>query len=270
MSDYTVIINETTYTANITESPVRVTVTQSTTRIAPEFAPTNHTHPLSQITGHDKAAHDALGIDAATLGGNPPSAFAAANHTHGATDITALIVDTKANILSATPPDSPAIGVATDSNELFWWNGSTWYTVGMDAILGGGANPDMGAYDIGGLGLSNRSGYYSNAITDKRLSNIIIGDSARDEDGSIRYRSGQLQFYTLGSWNEIVINFAFRQDDGGAYSLEYKPTGFDAWVIVFSGNSSDLVGLNGLPIVQQYQVSMGAYPPEVVLDGGTL
>jgi hypothetical protein len=40
------------------------------------------------------------------------------------------------------------------------------------------------------------------------------------------------------------------------------------WIEVNSGNSDNL-GLNGLPIVQNYKVSMGAYPIPLEIDGGT-
>ncbi len=46
------------------------------------FPPSAHTHPLDDITGHTKAAHDALGIDADTVDGQHASAFAQAVHTH--------------------------------------------------------------------------------------------------------------------------------------------------------------------------------------------
>lgn len=39
---------------------------------------------MAAISGHNKAIHDALGIDAGTLDGNLPSAFAPAAHTHTA------------------------------------------------------------------------------------------------------------------------------------------------------------------------------------------
>lgn len=34
-----------------------------------DFAASGHTHPLGDVNGHDKAAHDSLGIDADTVDG---------------------------------------------------------------------------------------------------------------------------------------------------------------------------------------------------------
>lgn len=44
-------------------------------RLTDARTPTAHTHPLSDVSGHNKAAHDSLGIDAATLDGLDSTAF---------------------------------------------------------------------------------------------------------------------------------------------------------------------------------------------------
>lgn len=51
------------------------------------FPPSAHMHLLSEITGHDKAAHDVLDIDADTLDGQHASAFAQASHIHTPSDV---------------------------------------------------------------------------------------------------------------------------------------------------------------------------------------
>jgi len=123
--------------------------------------------------------------------------------------------------------------------------------------------PDMGAEDD-----SDIRGVHSEYITDKQICNCKIGSNAVAEQNSFRSNNGVLQFYNNGAWEDVVTNFRFREDDNGNYELEHRPIGFNIWVEVNSGNSS-VLGLNGLPIVQNYHMSMGPYPPRLQLDGGT-
>lgn len=51
------------------------------------YPPSAHTHPLSDVTGHNKSAHDALGIDADTVDGQHASAFAPSSHTHTPSEV---------------------------------------------------------------------------------------------------------------------------------------------------------------------------------------
>ncbi len=46
------------------------------------FPPSTHTHPLSDVTGHDKASHDALNINADTVDGKHASDFSDVSHNH--------------------------------------------------------------------------------------------------------------------------------------------------------------------------------------------
>jgi len=50
--------------------------------------------------------------------------------------------------------------------------------------------------------------------------------------------------------------------------LQHKPAD-DMWISAYSGNSED-VGLNGKPLIQGYVASLGAYPPDPVIDGGAV
>jgi len=73
--------------------------------------PKAHNQALSTITGHDKAAHDALGIDAATLEGSNKAAVqdhAPKAHTHVEADITDL--DHDAQKIKGKTVDDAAIG----------------------------------------------------------------------------------------------------------------------------------------------------------------
>ena len=111
-------------------------------------------------------------------------------------------------------------------------------------------------------------GYGDGYISDKTLAFVRLSEQAKEEDGAVRIKQGAFQAYINGGWQTVVSNFRFREDANGGYELEHKRVGFEWWIEVNSGNS-DLLGLNGLPLVQQYKVSMGAYPVPLQLDGGT-
>jgi len=176
-----------------------------------------------------------------------------------------LTVETRANILALTPTKS-GIAYATDTNEFLLWDddNSEWRVASLELQIELPA-PDMGAMIPGGLGLTDKAGYYTDAITDKTLSNILLGGNARTENGGLRIDVTQdpdtLEVYLRGAWQSIIYDFTTEYDD-----LRHTP--LDEQIHVQSGNSVS-VGLNGLPIVQDYQVSMGANPPPRIVDGGT-
>jgi len=125
--------------------------------------------------------------------------------------------------------------------------------------------------DIPDIGVSQTSdfrGYGDDYIAEKTLAYTRIGAQAFDEEGAIRIQNGIFQTYVNGGWSDVATGFRFRQDPNGNYEFEHKPTGFQWWIEVSSGNS-DILGLNGLPLVQNYAVSMGAYPVPLEIDGGT-
>jgi len=98
----------------------------------------------------------------------------------------------------------------------------------------------------------------------------IGGSNGTPVSGSIRQTVNTLQAYLNGVWNTIVTGFRFREDSGAGYVLEHQPVGFNDWLELDTGNSIENRGLNGLPIVQQYLVSPGAFPYPVIDSGGTV
>ena len=74
--------------------------------------------------------------------------------------------------------------------------------------------------------------------------------------------------YLNSVWNDVVINFVFREDSTGAYELEHQPIGLVLYYEIMSGNS-DLIGIDGRPMLQQYGASMDAYQMDLQIDGGT-
>lgn len=135
-------------------------------------------------------------------------------------------------------------------------------------INGDFSNYNKNIPDIGAIQTSDVRGYGRDYIAEKTLAYCRIGASAFDEEGAVRIKNNIFQTYINGEWLDVPTGFRFRQDPNGNYEFEHKPTGFEWWIEVSSGNS-DLLGLNGLPLVQNYAVSMGAYPVPLELDGGT-
>ena len=178
------------------------------------------------------------------------------------------ITDTRDNILALSDELVPTLALATDTLEVLIWDGTNWNVLPLEANVELAA-PDMGAYVPGGLGPSDKSGYYADAITDKKLSNVRLLYSVLDQAGSIRTtHNGTFQVYLNSVWNDVVINFRLREDSAGNYEFEHMPIGFTEWIEILSGNSNTL-GLNGLPLIQQYKASMGCLPVPLQIDGGS-
>jgi hypothetical protein len=140
--------------------------------------------------------------------------------------------------------------------------------VGGLHVNGDFTNYNKNATDIGQVQTSDARGYGLDYVSEKTLAYCRIGASAFDEEGAVRIKDNVFQTYMDGAWQDVVTNFRFREDENGDYELEHKPLGFEWWIEVNSGNSDNL-GLNGLPIIQNYKVSMGAYPVPLEIDGGT-
>jgi hypothetical protein len=117
---------------------------------------------------------------------------------------------------------------------------------------------------------SNKSGYYSDQITDKSLYTVCLKEfSGTPVEGAIRTSTtGLFQVYLNGRWNNVVINFSLLEDGSFGYTFEHQPVGFLEYIEIMSGNSLNNLGLNGKPITQGYQTSMGPYPIDPIIDGG--
>lgn len=179
-----------------------------------------------------------------------------------------ITVDTKANILALSPAGNQ-LAYATDTTEFYLYDGSNWKVAPLELQTEAQA-PDMGAYEAGGLGISDKAGYYSDVITDKDLSSVKLKEYYRTAgEGAVRTTTdGEFQVYLNGVWNDVVINFRLREDSDGNYEFEHNPVGFDLWYEIMSGNS-DILGIDGKPIIQQYTTSMGAYQRDIIINGGT-
>ena len=187
----------------------------------------------------------------------------------------AVIVTDKAAILALTPTSGLVAFATTISSTNPTWvgrwyvaNGTSWYQIVPNSAVADSPLPDMGAYED-----SARTGYGDTYITDKSLNYVTLGAGANSVTGAMRLTASAVgppvvpsyfQIYANGVWNNIVINFQFREVGG---VLEHIPVGYLEWIEVDSGNS-EVLALNGLPMIQQYTTSMGAYPLPLILDGG--
>lgn len=181
------------------------------------------------------------------------------DHTHGTEELP-ILVDTKANIIATASPDSGHIAFATDVNRLYVYDGTNWQEC---AVV---FKPRTSGVVPGYEKNSSLSGYGDEYISDKTLHNIQIkGHPATKSRGSFwldtTVEPNVLHLYT-DSEKTVMIDFTFENDE-----LEHEPV-VDAPIDVWSGNSNQL-GANGLPLYQEYQQSMGAYPVPILIDGGT-
>ena len=171
-----------------------------------------------------------------------------------------ILANTLANILLASP--SNYIGaIATDTGFFYASDGTNWQEVGPVNLKP--VTPDMGFYQDSPL-----NGYGEDFIDKKDLSNCRILNNAYSTEGGIKTSGGKLYVYLNSVWNEVVINFRFREDPTGNYEMEHMPNGFTWWYSLASGNSDNL-DMGGYPIIQQYSATMGAYREKLIIDGGT-
>jgi len=177
---------------------------------------------------------------------------------HASEFSSAVLIETRANIL-ATDPAVVRIAFATDTKRFYIADGTAWYQ-----IVPNGAAVDLEAPDMGYITDSARTGYGDGYVTDKKLSNCLIGGNARDENGAIRVDVTKdpdtLEIYLRNMWNTIIYDLTY------AYS-DFRHTPLGEQVFVWSGTSI-ANGINGRPIINEYRVSIGAYPSPKTLFGG--
>lgn len=170
-----------------------------------------------------------------------------------------ILVNTRANII-ATTPASNTLAYSTDYERFYVFDGSSWQET---AVV---FKPRTGGYDKGYEKNSSLAGYGDSYISDKTLHNIqVLGHPATKTTGSFwldtTVTPSVLHIYANGATKDIKIDFTTANNE-----LEHLP---DSYTIdVWSGNSNQL-GNNGLPLVQEYKASMGAYPVPLLINGGT-
>lgn len=175
--------------------------------------------------------------------------------------LSAMAVGTEATILALTPT-SGLTAYGTDTQFFYVADGTNWRRASLKFYTDS-ANPDMGY-----LQNNAKDGYYATFITDKYLYNVVLqGYNGTAVNGAIRINTSAtpdtLEIYMRDTgWFTIIYDLSMSL----GYFVHYPFSATQA-VKVWSGNSNEL-GLNGRPVIQEYDVSMGAYQPAKVLWGG--
>ena len=168
------------------------------------------------------------------------------------------VIDTIANILSLTPTAGKT-AYATDNKSFYVADGTNWRRADLTFEIDEPA-PDMGyGFD------SKKNGYYSTFITDKKLYNVTLQGNALTNNGGLRIDSlkdpDTFEIYLRGAWQSIIYDLTTEEGD-------FRHTPLSQQIYIWNG-SSVLVGLNGRSVINEYSVSMGAYPMKRIINGGT-
>jgi len=186
--------------------------------------------------------------------------------TEIAIDSVKTIVGTRQFVLSQTPENGTE-AFATDYKESFiyidgWQQSSTLF------------RERVGTYDMGAFQDSNSEGYGEDYVTDKALSNILIRGNRREEEGGVRtvfsesLQTRLAQFYLNGAWQTALTGINIQTDDvENPVDIEF--TNFAPYVLSLITGNSDLKDPNGVPVVQNMKVDMGAYSQRLQVNGGT-
>lgn len=171
------------------------------------------------------------------------------------------LIDTKENIL-AKSPSKIRTAFATDTSEFFISDGTNWKVAPLKL------STETSAPDIGYTQDNDKLGYGSDYIDGKKATDFGIGDytSTTLYEGAIKADNSTdpptFEIYLRGKWNKIFYDFQMTSGD-----LEHIP---ETYVIDVRSGNSNATGINGVPIVQEYSVDIGAYPYPTVVNGGTL
>lgn len=147
---------------------------------------------------------------------------------------------------------------STPVNRMYVSTGTAWResTLPFD---------DRSTIDMGFNPINSLLGYEADSFTDKIGYNFAIGGSQRTTNGGLRIDVTQspdtFEVRLRDQWNKIIYDFTIELG-------YFTHTPLSEAIKVWLGDSVSL-GLNGIPIIQQYQVSMGAYPVPTPLSGGT-
>lgn len=170
-------------------------------------------------------------------------------------------VDTKANILALTP-SSPTLALASSDvggetlREILFWDGIKWYETSIPVS-------DTG-YPVGAMLNNDQKGYHKDYIDGKFITNMMLGNSSRETYLSFRVNTANnpptLELYYDDRWNRFLV---FEIEDDDKLKHKYLDTTYNVW----SGDSTKL-GINGLPLTNQYQTTVGACGTYVKINGG--
>ena len=124
---------------------------------------------------------------------------------------------------------------------------------------------DPDTTDMGYEQSSSSDGITADYITDKTLSNVLIGGNAREENGAIKVDVTEdpdtLEIYLRDQWNTLIYDMTTAYGD-------FRHTPLSEQIYIWRGDSV-LLSLSGRPMIQEYTASMGAYSPARILTGGS-
>lgn len=171
-----------------------------------------------------------------------------------------IYADTKNTILSSTPAGNQ-IAFATDELTFYLYDGTSWRPLAIP-VSKTASKLDMGAY--GPVQKNNPYGYFDDRMTDKDIVNSTIGHNATTNNGAIRVNTDNdpdtFEIYLRSQWNLIIYDLTTSYGDFRHVPLTNE-------IYIWRGDSV-ANGLNGQPIIQEYQTSMGAEGAYRVLSGG--
>ena len=140
--------------------------------------------------------------------------------------------------------------------------------------LSASLNVRAGPMDMGLEQDSALTGYGFSYITDKKLSNVSIGENASPVEGAIRTTFAESletkipQFYLEGSWKTVLAGI-FIQTDDTENPVDIEFLNFEPWVLSLITGNSDSISLSGLPTVQNMKTDIGSFQTPIVVNGGT-
>jgi len=176
--------------------------------------------------------------------------------------VSSLTVDTLINIFDLSP-SSGDMAYANDTEEFLIYDGSNWQRAATEFDQETGA-PDMGPTVESGMVQNDRAGYGSDYITDKTLTNVLLGGNARTENGGLRIDTTQdpdtFEIYLASAWQDILYDLT--NDDG-----DFRHTPLNKAIKIWSGLTVE-VGVNGRPNGNEYVWDMGSHPAPRYIDGG--
>lgn len=179
----------------------------------------------------------------------------------GAGGTARVLVSLKATIQALTP--SPGlVAYSTDTKEVWVADGTAWQKIPFALV------PDPLPPDMGWTQDSSRIGLAPNYVDSKLLTRAVIGTTSRELNGGVRYDNVAVGFFgrVAGVWQKFVTGFKFLET---ALRLQWQPATSPEWYDAARLNSTS-VGLNGLPLVQDGQASMGILPLPLIIDGGNV
>lgn len=167
------------------------------------------------------------------------------------------IFDNLADLIATTP--NVGIAFITETSRFYVADGTNWQEGPI--VYTARTGKDMGFEQNSPL-----TGYGDTFFTDKTAHNMRILGSVVEDTGSIRsVRDSEgfetFEVYLNGDFRDLPADITFVEGDGN-----YTHTIRGEQIEIMSGNSL-AKGLNGLPMIQQYKKSMGAFPVPIALDG---